>query len=93
MVLKDENAPERTRSAYMYFCDKHRDDVMNNNPDSIMVEVSAILGKMWSETSEKTRSPFVSKMEKSKAKYEKEMEAYRQTSEYVEFQNVKNYTI
>eukprot|EP00494_Astrolonche_serrata_P011129 UN11206 len=45
MVLKDENAPERTRTAYMYFCDKHRNDVMNNNPDAIMVEVSAMLGK------------------------------------------------
>eukprot|EP00494_Astrolonche_serrata_P033144 UN33413 len=90
MVLKDENAPEKTRTAYMYFCDKHRDDVMNNNPDSIMVEVSAILGKMWSETNEKSRSKFVSAMEKSKARYEKEMEAYRQTSEYAEFQKRKN---
>eukprot|EP00494_Astrolonche_serrata_P026872 UN27135 len=90
MVLKDENAPERTRTAYMYFCDKHRDDVMNNNPDAIMVEVSAMLGKMWSETSEESRAPFVSSMQKSKSRYEKEMEVYRQTSEYVEFQKRKN---
>eukprot|EP00494_Astrolonche_serrata_P022305 UN22562 len=91
MVFKKmKNAPERTRTAYMYFCDKHRDDVMNNNPDAIMVEVSAMLGKMWSETSEKSRAPFVSSMEKSKSRYEKEMEVYRQTSEYVEFQKRKN---
>eukprot|EP00494_Astrolonche_serrata_P032943 UN33212 len=73
----------------MHFCDKHRDRVMNNNPDAIMVEVSTILGKMWSETSEKARAPFVSAMEKSKARYEKEMETYRQTSEYTEFQKRK----
>eukprot|EP00494_Astrolonche_serrata_P022776 UN23033 len=89
MVLRDENAPERTRTAYMFYCDKHRDDVMNDNPDAIMTEVSGILGKMWSETSEKARAPFVSSMQKSKAKYEKEMEAYRQTSEYTEFQKRK----
>eukprot|EP00494_Astrolonche_serrata_P017223 UN17403 len=58
-----KNAPERTRTAYMYFSDKYRDDVMNNNPDAIMVEVSAMLGKMWSETSENARAPFVSSME------------------------------
>eukprot|EP00494_Astrolonche_serrata_P023010 UN23267 len=74
----------------MYFCDKHRDDVMNDNPNAIMVEVSAMLGKMWSETNENSRAPFVSSMQKSKARYEKEMEAYRQTNEYVEFQKRKN---
>eukprot|EP00494_Astrolonche_serrata_P022662 UN22919 len=89
MVLRDVNAPTRTRSAYMYFCDKHRDSVENDNPDASMVEVSALMGKLWSETSEKARAPFVSKMEKSKAKFEKEMEVYRQTSEYEEFQKTK----
>eukprot|EP00494_Astrolonche_serrata_P022182 UN22439 len=51
-----------------------------------MIEIGAMLGKMWSETSEKARAPFVSKMEKSRSKYEKEMEKYKQTSEYSEFQ-------
>eukprot|EP00494_Astrolonche_serrata_P002377 UN02383 len=54
-----------------------------------MVEISALMGKLWSETSEKARAPFVTAMEKSKAKYEKEMESYRQTSEYEEFQKRK----
>eukprot|EP00494_Astrolonche_serrata_P028276 UN28541 len=89
MVLRDENAPTRTRSAYMFFCDKNRSKVMKNNPDSSMVEVSALMGKLWSETNEKARSPFVTAMEKSKAKYEKEMEAYKQTNEYEEFQQKK----
>eukprot|EP00494_Astrolonche_serrata_P015086 UN15230 len=41
------------------------------NPDSTMVEISAMMGKMWSETNEKARAPFVTAMEKSKANYEK----------------------
>eukprot|EP00494_Astrolonche_serrata_P009815 UN09873 len=36
-----------------------------------MVKISAMMGKMWSETNEKARAPFVTAMEKSKAKYEK----------------------
>eukprot|EP00494_Astrolonche_serrata_P022230 UN22487 len=90
MVMRDENAPQRTRTAYMFFCDKNRNKVVKNNPDSTMVEISALMGKLWSETNEKARAPFVTSMEKSKAKYEKEMEAYRQTSEYTEFQKKKN---
>eukprot|EP00494_Astrolonche_serrata_P006936 UN06961 len=54
-----------------------------------MVEISALMGKMWSETNEKARAPFVTAMEKSKAKYEKEMEVYRETPEYAEFQKAK----
>eukprot|EP00494_Astrolonche_serrata_P026508 UN26770 len=55
-----------------------------------MVEISAALGKLWSETSEKARTPFVNSSAKSKAKFDKEMEAYRQTSEYMDFQKRRN---
>eukprot|EP00494_Astrolonche_serrata_P001931 UN01937 len=55
-----------------------------------MVEISAVLGKMWSETSDKSRTPFVNAAAKSKAKFDKEMETYRQTSEYTEFQKRRN---
>eukprot|EP00494_Astrolonche_serrata_P025647 UN25908 len=84
--MRDENAPDRTRSAYMFFCDKNRDKVIKNNPDYTMVEVMSGLGKLWSETDEKARTPFVKQAAKSKVKYHKEMEAYRQTTDYAEFQ-------
>eukprot|EP00494_Astrolonche_serrata_P022181 UN22438 len=84
--MKDVNAPERTRTAYMFFCDKNRKNITKDNPEATMIEISTMLGKMWTETSEKARSPFVSSMEKSRAKYEKAMEKYRQTEEYTEFQ-------
>eukprot|EP00494_Astrolonche_serrata_P024154 UN24412 len=74
----------------MYFCDKNRNKVVKNNPDFTMVEISAALGKLWSETSDKARTPFVNSSAKSKAKYDKEIEAYRQTSEYTEFQKRRN---
>eukprot|EP00494_Astrolonche_serrata_P008214 UN08251 len=58
MVMRDENAPQRTRTAYMFFCDKNRDTVANDNPHARMVKISAMMGKMWSETNEKARAPF-----------------------------------
>eukprot|EP00494_Astrolonche_serrata_P007020 UN07045 len=90
VVLRDENAPQRTRSAYMFFCDKNRDKVSKNNPDFTMVELSAALGKLWSETSDRARTPFVNASSKSKAKFDKEMETYRQTSDYTDFQKRRN---
>eukprot|EP00494_Astrolonche_serrata_P031897 UN32166 len=89
MVMRDENAPQRTRTAYMFFCEKNRAKMEKNNPDSSMVDISALMGKLWSETNEKARAPFVTSMEKSKAKYEKEMDVYRQTPEFTEFQKRK----
>eukprot|EP00494_Astrolonche_serrata_P022987 UN23244 len=70
----------------MLFCDKNRDKVVKNNPDYAPSEVMAALGKMWTETSDKVRTPFVNTASKSKAKYDKEMEKYRQTPEFTEFQ-------
>eukprot|EP00494_Astrolonche_serrata_P022116 UN22372 len=90
VVMRDENAPQKSRSAYLFFCDKNRDKVVKNNPDYAMTEVMAALGKMWSETSDKVRTPFVNQASKSKAKYDKEMETYRQTSEHTEFQKRRN---
>eukprot|EP00494_Astrolonche_serrata_P002381 UN02387 len=55
-----------------------------------MTEVMAALGKMWSETSDKVRTPFATQAAKSKAKYDKEMEKYRQTPEHTEFQKRRN---
>eukprot|EP00494_Astrolonche_serrata_P022980 UN23237 len=55
-----------------------------------MVEISAALGKLWSETSDKARTPFVNQSAKSKAKYDKEFETYRQTDGYTDFQKRRN---
>eukprot|EP00494_Astrolonche_serrata_P020144 UN20361 len=29
MVMREVNAPQRTRTAYMFFCDKHRTSVQD----------------------------------------------------------------
>eukprot|EP00494_Astrolonche_serrata_P022117 UN22373 len=90
VVMRDENAPQKSRSAYMFFCDKNREKVVKNNPDYAMTEVMTALGKMWTETSDKVRTPFVNQAAKSKSKFDKEMEKYRQTPEFTEFQKRRN---
>merc|ERR1719378_1789689 len=55
-----------------------------------MTELSTMLGQLWSEASEKSKQPFLTKSEKAKQKYEKEMGAYKLTPEYSEFLQRKN---
>eukprot|EP00494_Astrolonche_serrata_P024051 UN24309 len=88
-MKKDPNAPKRTRSAYMLFCDAQREEVKKDNPDKSMVELSVIFGKLWQETSTKDREPFQRASEKTKVKYNNEMEKYKQTKEYNTFQKRK----
>merc|ERR1719266_1759237 len=87
--MKDQNAPQRSLSAYMLFSNKNRKIVQKNNPDIAVTELMKQVAQMWNETDEKTRSPFMKQAAKGKVRYEKEMEAYRQTDSYHEFQKKK----
>jgi hypothetical protein len=88
--MKDANAPKRGLSAYMLFTNKNRPSMVKDNPDCGMIEISQLLAKMWNDTSEKSRSPYMTQAARAKTKYDKEMEKYRETDSYVEFQKKKN---
>lgn len=45
--LKDKNAPKRGKSAYLFFCDKERENVKKDHPDFTATQVTAELGKRW----------------------------------------------
>eukprot|EP00494_Astrolonche_serrata_P022991 UN23248 len=93
MVLKDPNAPSKTRSAYLIFSAAKRAQTAQNNPNASMVEISQMLGKMWAETGAEARAPYEQESRKSKATFEKEMEAYKQTDEYKLFSKRKLFII
>ncbi len=57
----------RTPSGYLLFCNEKRDQVKSENPDAKMTEVSSILGKMWSELSDKKKKPYLDRAAKLKA--------------------------
>jgi len=84
--MRDVNAPARAPSAYMLFCDSNRKKVTKNNPDCSMTELSTIFGQMWSEIDEKTKQPFMKKSCMLKDKRYKEMESYKLSPEYAEYQ-------
>ncbi|KAG0283358.1 Non-histone chromosomal protein 6 [Linnemannia gamsii] len=73
---KDPNAPKNPLSAYLLFCNDHRDDVKAKNPDASFGAIGRLLGDMWRGYSESQKAPYNAKHEKAKAKYAVEKAAY-----------------
>jgi len=77
--LKDPLRPKRTRSAFFFFCDEKRPNLMNEvrqKGNKINVgEISKKLGKMWKNLSNRNKYDTLNK--KDKLRYQEEMEAYK----------------
>lgn len=54
-VPKDPEAPKRPMSAYMFYAQEMRQNVVQENPNAKLVDVSKILGEMWNKL-DKTKS-------------------------------------
>jgi hypothetical protein len=77
--LKDPAKPKRTRSAFFYFCERHRPTLMENvrkNGGKVNVgNISKKLGSMWAKL--KDRSKYISLNKKDKMRYQEEMDIYK----------------
>eukprot|EP01121_Diplochlamys_sp_Union-15-3_P022036 TRINITY_DN9256_c0_g1_i2.p1 TRINITY_DN9256_c0_g1~~TRINITY_DN9256_c0_g1_i2.p1 ORF type:complete len:299 (-),score=42.95 TRINITY_DN9256_c0_g1_i2:6-902(-) len=63
-------------SAYMFFANTHRPTVMKHYPDITCPDVTRILGKMWSETTDGEKKLFEHLAEKDKERYQNEKKIY-----------------
>lgn len=75
-AMKDDNAPKRARSSYMLFSNQIRADVMKENPNLEMGQVSKILGSRWKSSSDTVKEEFKQLAEQDKERYTKEMDVY-----------------
>lgn len=74
---KDPNAPKRSRSAYIIFCNENRSSVQNNNPELGAKDVTKTLAKMWKSLPDKKKVTYNKKAAADKVRYEKEMASYK----------------
>lgn len=74
---KDPNAPKRALSAFFWFCNDERPRVKETIPDSSVGEVAKELGRRWNECTDDQKSKYEALAAKDKARYEKEMNAYK----------------
>lgn len=75
--MKDPNAPKRSLSAFFWFCNDERSKVKANNPEYTMGDIAKELGRRWAAAEPETKSKYESLSEQDKARYDREMTAYK----------------
>lgn len=75
--IKDPNAPKRSLSAFFWFCHDERGKVKGANPEYGVGDIAKELGRRWSDADAELKSKYEAIAEKDKARYEKEMTAYK----------------
>jgi hypothetical protein len=79
--LKDENAPKKAKTSYMYFCDEMRSKLRDENPEMKMTEITKILGSTWKDLSDDEKGVYVKKASKDKKRFENEIVGYVRPSD------------
>lgn len=79
-VLKDPNKPKRAKSAYLFYCDDHRQkilDTMRKKKKKVNIaDVSKELGAKWGGLSDAAKAPYEAKAQADRERYQEEMEQY-----------------
>ncbi|KAF5956127.1 hypothetical protein HYC85_008983 [Camellia sinensis] len=81
-AAKDPNKPKRPASAFFVFMEEFRKTYKEKHPNNKSVAaVGKAGGDKWKSMSEAEKAPFVSRAEKRKTEYNKNIEAYNKRIE------------
>ena len=78
---KDPNKPKRAKSAFMFYCDKHRPALIAEQKKSGKVRIGEIakkLGSSWKKLKDTQKKSFDAQAAKDKERYEKEIAEYNE---------------
>jgi hypothetical protein len=79
--LKDENAPKKNKSAYLFFSSKMRPQIKAESPEMKVTEISKVIGLKWGELSEKKKAKYQTEAAADKLRYQEEMKGYVRPSD------------
>jgi hypothetical protein len=77
-ILQDQ--PQRNISAYLFFCEDKRKEILDKNPGIKPNKVMILFGEHWKQLSEEEKRPYIERALKDKLRY----------SEYLESSKVHN---
>lgn len=75
--VKDPNAPKRALSAFFWFCNDERPRAKEIMPEASVGDIAKELGRRWNDISPSEKSKYEGLAAKDKARYEKEINAYK----------------
>ncbi|ORD97234.1 HM20A [Hepatospora eriocheir] len=91
--LKDVNAPVRPLSAYMLYAQKRRKEMAVEENNLIAMkkstEIVSKIAEEWRELEEDEKKEFREAASALNERYKVDLEAYKQTAEYADFQRKK----
>ncbi|KAL6628032.1 high mobility group box domain-containing protein, partial [Neocallimastix sp. 'constans'] len=73
---KEEGAPKRPISSYMFFSQDKRNEVKSKNPDATFSEIGKITGNLWKNASAEEKEKYERKAKEDKERYRREMEEF-----------------
>jgi hypothetical protein len=79
--IKDENTPKRPKNAYMFYCEKMRQSIKEENPNMNMIEITRLIASNWKKLSDQEKIEFQEKASLDKNRYEDENKSYIKPSE------------
>ena len=79
--IKDENAPKRPKNSYMFYCEKMRQTLKEENPDMNMIEITKLIGVEWKKLSDEQKNEFQDKASTDKKRYEEQNKSYIRPSD------------
>ncbi|EGC35839.1 hypothetical protein DICPUDRAFT_91948 [Dictyostelium purpureum] len=75
---KDENAPRRYLSPFIYFSKEYRPTVKAQNPSSTFGEIGSLLGQKWSQISADEKKKYEKMAAEDKKRWEVEKKQYEE---------------
>ena len=78
---KDPNKPKRAKSAFMFYCDKHRPALIAEQKKTGKVkigEIAKVLGANWKKLKNNQKKSFDAQAAKDKERYEKAIAEYNE---------------
>jgi hypothetical protein len=77
-AIKDVNSPKRAAGAFVFFSNEMRPKLQKENPGVKFVDIGRILGERWRALGDKEKEPFDTLSSEDKARYRREMDAYKE---------------
>ncbi len=81
-AYKDPNKPKRAKTAFMFYCQKHRPALMEKqrkkNKKVEIGKIAKVLGENWKKIKDKQKNEFIALATADKERYDKEIAEYNE---------------
>jgi len=76
---KHSDKPKKARTAYMLFCQDHREKLMVENPNLSFGKIGQMFGELWKQASDEEKAKYEKLAAQEKIKHQYEIAAYYDT--------------